>query len=723
MRDLKWLLFVCLAVGLNTVSAQSFVDEEYLQPISIKYPLKGSNEEMELQKILIDRDDNVYALSEEAMYVILDGQLVKDDRYLPLQGMVPKDLTIQSETGNLYYLFDDHYLSNAHAGVPYGDFDSGKFEQIAVSSSGKVLVTGGHEFQLFSEEFATSGREPDAILEVKAHGDDFFIRTEFGISKYEDGRFTPVVSKGGILSWEFGENQLFVSTHEGIFSVSTDNWKETMGAVSRLPVLEVTCMDFSNGKLWAGTEIGAFSTSDFEKFNYFQSGRWLLQDGVIDIAIDSKGNTYALTEGGISEIKYKSMTLGKKAEYFHDKVRKRHLRLGLIGETRLRKRGDLTTAELIDTDNDGLWTCFYLGSEVFKYATTGDPQAKKNALESFESFERLISINQLDGFPSRTFARKGFKVSDHERWRDSPQDGWEWKGHTSSDEFVAYLWVAGILHRHLDLTKEEEERVTIFIDDIMTHIIENDYYFVDVDGEPTLWGRWNPEYLNMYPETVVDRKLGSITLTAGLQLAYELTGKEIYKEEAFRLFEDHGYLDNIKIPYDKIDYTPDVIYQGHNMGMGGWNHSDDEMSFLTYWVLYHYAFNEDLKSIYSDVIDDHFEIEKPERNSLWSLITYGTTGKIDLPSVKWHLREFQMDMIRWNSKNSHRKDLDFLEPNFREQSIKEVLSPAERKTMRYNGNPFDLDGGSNGKRELAGDEYLLPYWMGRYLDVIIPEKN
>jgi hypothetical protein len=29
-----------------------------------------------------------------------------------------------------------------------------------------------------------------------------------------------------------------------------------------------------------------------------------------------------------------------------------------------------------------------------------------------------------------------------------------------------------------------------------------------------------------------------------------------------------------------------------------------------------------------------------------------------------------------------------------------------------------LDGGDGGYSELAGDEYLLPYWMARYLKVI-----
>ncbi len=37
---------------------------------------------------------------------------------------------------------------------------------------------------------------------------------------------------------------------------------------------------------------------------------------------------------------------------------------------------------------------------------------------------------------------------------------------------------------------------------------------------------------------------------------------------------------------------------------------------------------------------------------------------------------------------------------------------------RHNANAFNLDSKEQGTSELAGDEYLLPYWMARYLKVI-----
>ena len=714
------IVFVFISFSMATLTGQTFVDEPYSQLVSEKYEFKSGSSQVG-DKLVVDRDDNVYVLTSQELYILLEGKMVPNRQYRPLQEKTPIDITTQAKTGELYYLYPDHYLSNTHAGKPYGEFESGQFTKIAVNSNGDILLAGDQQFQLIKGEVSTTGRESTPIQEVYAQGEEFYIKTKFGINKYEDGRFEALVRDSKITSWVANSDSLYIGTEFGYYIVDPSNGRKLKPLNESIPVIPPTCMAEGDGRLWMGSDRGSFATHDHERFRYFASKRWLLEDVVLDIATDSQGNAFVLTQSGVSKVKFASMTLDDKASYFYDKIRKRHLRYGLIGEVRLLEPGDITTMEMVDTDNDGLWTSFYLGSEVFRYATTGNPEAKAHALESFEAFERLISINQLEGFPSRTFERKGYKLSDPERWRDSPEEGWEWKGHTSSDEFVAYIWVAGIMHQYLDLNEDEKVRVADFIDQIMMHIIRNDYYFVDVDGKPTLWGRWNPEYINHYPETVTDRKLGSTTITAGLHLAWELTGKEIYRTEWNRLFEEHGYLNNIKIPLSKIQSTPDVIYAGFNMGEGGWNHSDDEMYFLTYWVLYHFAPDE-LKQVYADVISEHWEIEKPERNALWNLITHGTAGDLDLESVRWHLREFPMDMVRWRMENSHRKDLEFLEDNFREQSTKELISPAERAAVRHNSNPFRLDGGRNGLRELAGDEYLLPYWLGRYLEVITPSE-
>jgi hypothetical protein len=150
-----------------------------------------------------------------------------------------------------------------------------------------------------------------------------------------------------------------------------------------------------------------------------------------------------------------------------------------------------------------------------------------------------------------------------------------------------------------------------------------------------------------------------------------------------------------------------------------WNNSDDLMAFVCYWVLYHYAFTDKLRAQYASAIRDHWNYEKIERCPLWNFI-YASTGAkdYDREGALWTLRGFPLDMIDWSVSNSHRRDITPKAPNFRGQELEELLEPYERRITRWNSQPFILDGGNGGATELAGDEFLLPYWMGRYLKLI-----
>jgi hypothetical protein len=243
-------------------------------------------------------------------------------------------------------------------------------------------------------------------------------------------------------------------------------------------------------------------------------------------------------------------------------------------------------------------------------------------------------------------------------------------------------------------------------------------YLIDYDGKPTLWGKWNPDYVNQFPREVGDRRLNSIEIISFLQAAYHFTGKQIYKDKALQLLQKHGYLENIMTPITKLARVPGINLTTE------WNHSDDELAFLSYWNLYKYAFSDDLREKYRQAIKDHWQTERPEKNPLWNFI-YAATGAadgstaltagFDLDESIRTLQEFPLDTIGWAIRNSHRKDLDFLDLNFRQQTTQKVLPGDERPMSKYNNNAFHLDGGDDGRQEYSGDIFLLPYWMGRYL--------
>jgi hypothetical protein len=251
--------------------------------------------------------------------------------------------------------------------------------------------------------------------------------------------------------------------------------------------------------------------------------------------------------------------------------------------------------------------------------------------------------------------------------------------------------------------------------------------FFDYDGKPTMWGKWHPDYVNGHPIVVGDRKLNSSNIVGMLQTAYHFTKKEKFKDAAFYLMNEHGYLENLMRPMSVIGSADEGADEHSKSLSGTWNHSDDEMYFVGYWGLYRYAFNDSLKAMYKDAIVDHWQAERPEKEGAWNIVTALTgTPEFDLDEAAWWLREHPMDLVDWVIMNSHRKDIEFVEPNFREQTTTEVLSPDERPVQRHNGNMFRLDrpGGNGVSEHSAGDIWLLPYWMGRYLGVISePVKN
>ncbi|HEY6977828.1 MAG TPA: hypothetical protein VH396_16125 [Chitinophagaceae bacterium] len=716
----KYFLFkVYLSFTLLLFSQGVLADKDtaFKQPVSIKYKMAEELQNSILKKTVVDYNNVVYVLSDKGLYRVDENKVVKDLRFTPLANQTPIDITVQAGTGYLYYLYKDKWLTNAHAGLPYANVE-GKYSMIAVAPDGDVFLAGDKAACIYkSGKLITLTPPADTLLCITSYRENFYALSEHALYILSGNDFKLLHTGDGLKAMCFINGNIILAASKGFYGINAISGATVLPLQTKLPVENIACVANTGDQLWAGTGKGAYMRTSAGKYHYYASKRWLNEDGVISIASDSKGDVYLLTSTGLNKIEFRTQTLAGKAQYFENKIRQRHIRYGFISEVTFAEPGNTATAQMTDTDNDGLWSAFYTGSMAFKYAITKDSSARRYAWEAFEAYERLLSINGLNGFPSRTFERRGFKQHDPKAWHDSPDSLWEWKGTTSSDEFVGYIFIAAVMDEMIAKTNAEKKRVAGFLDKILMHIINNNYYFIDANGQPTLWGRWNPEYINSFPKTVGDRKLGSVTLIAGLQLGYALTGKSLYKNEALRLMNEHGYLNNILLPYKNIQPTKVVLPQGAELGEE-WNHSDDEMAFLSYWVLYHYAFDKQLQQQYATVIKDHWQAEQPEKNALWNFISLGTSGAFDKPSALWHLREFPMDLINWNITNSHRKDIELLPANFREQFTRELLSPEERPVHRHNTNAFILDGGDGGRTELAGDEYLLPYWMARYIKVL-----
>ena len=76
----------------------------------------------------------------------------------------------------------------------------------------------------------------------------------------------------------------------------------------------------------------------------------------------------------------------------------------------------------------------------------------------------------------------------------------------------------------------------------------------------------------------------------------------------------------------------------------------------------------------------------------------------------------------WPTDNTLRQDI-FIDPTpnrdfqYNVEAL-EVVPANERTQGQWNGDPYDLVGGS-GYREYDGGAWLLPYWMARYHGLIV----
>jgi hypothetical protein len=466
-----------------------------------------------------------------------------------------------------------------------------------------------------------------------------------------------------------------------------------------------------DGVTWIGTSEGAIRLDPGRHTrDYFAGRRWLPDDRVVGIGFE--GNVIWIETGaGFSRIEYKPMTLEDKSRVFVDRVQQRHNRWGLTASSQLRVAGDLSTNQMVSSDNDGLWTAMYVAAESFRYGLTREADARENARRGMQAIMRLEAITGIPGFPARSFIKVGEDVQPKDgEWHDAADKGWRWKGDTSSDEIVGHYFVYPIYH---DLVASEEEKPELrsAIDRITNHILDHGYQLVDVDGQKTRWGWWGPDAIWEDPD---ETGLRALHMLSHLRVAIHLTA-----DPAFRTKYRRAYDDLIKThKYHLLTRNQKIMVPGHI------NHSDDELAFLSYYPLLRYEDDPALLVVYKQSLERSWQIERPERNPLWNFIYAAGTAasEFDRAESIRTLREIPMDLVQWDVRNSHRQDvpMDPMSDRFKRRQALVVLPYDELPMSKWNGNPYNVDGGSAGRSEDDGAYFLLPYWMGRYHKLIEP---
>lgn len=557
------------------------------------------------------------------------------------------------------------------------------------------------------------------IKRIASYSGTLYLLRNQGLGLLDGARFIPnPIDWGSMPSKTHRDflaqgSRLYTATNHGL-AVLRGMALTTLAGEEGLPYEDTTCLTagFDND-IWIGTTSGAVRKSG-DDFHYFGTGQWLPGEHVYDIAVEGK-SVYIATNAGLAIISYEPYTLRKKAAFFERQLDEWGLkRLGFVHK--LFAYGENEWLREI-SDNDGGHTAHYLAAMSFKYAATGDPQAHKEAREAFKAMIWLDDITPKVGFIARSIwsveADKGNRAVRGSgglpaKWYETEDKKWIWKGDTSSDEVNAHYYSVS-LFRDLVANEAEKKRAEQHLANISNHIIDNGWVLRDMDGKPTRWGQWGPEYLHTpYGHEAIG--LNGMEAQSYMVTSYAQTGDEKFKKGLDQLLKWDYHRYTVR---QKLTFPPESIVP--------W---DDELAFRALHPLITYNTDPELESIYLRSLERHYEVMRMQKIPFFNFLYGHLSGNdCEVAESTQSLREWSLDSVGYSYRNSHRTDLHPEDGYVPYMGGSKGLSPRNmisdwgaRTALRY-------DGGGGGRAVTPPVGWLEDYWMGRYYGMIEAPKT
>ena len=714
-----------------------YFDTPFLQEYHEAYMVSKDPAENEIRSIAVDHDSNVWIATASGVFRKDSGKsewepvIMGEDRGPSYSVVINPGGDILLGTWNGLYRYKDKILlKEVGPEPPVSEISCGNDGDYALGPNG-IWHFKVNNWEKQNYRIARSVR--DAMSD---NNRGLWVATDAGLYFCRDGTTNLFQDVSEMISCNVKalafdeEGKIWTGVLGGVSVRDTLNLIRNLTPEDGIPSSNINCIAKSpDSVMWIGTDVGIVRFTSDGSHSIRFSKRWLTDNQVNDIAFDAEGNAWVATANGVSAIKRRSMTLEEKEKEFYYKTMKRHIREPwTVGILRLEVPGDTATWRNSDDDNDGEFTGNYLAMESFRYAVTGDPDARLKARKAFEFLKFLQEVTGTEGFfarsvvpvawkkvndPNRTYDRRQLAeelVNDprykpvEQRWRKSKDGKWLWKGDTSSDEMDGHM-MSYFFYYELAAGAEEKIMIRNHVRKIMDCLIKNGYNLIDIDGTHTRWAVWSPEQLNHDPDWSSEKALNSMELLAYLKLAEHITGDDKYQREYTRLIEEEGYLDN--------------AMQLNSKNPAWQVYFDRTMEGYLIPILLKYEDNPEYRKSYEMLADEWMENQNAGENLVNNFTYAFATGKkMNIPQSIDFLKDTPLDLVDWSIDHKIREDVHIVrEPILEEVQIAELPTASERATVRWDRNPWAATEG-NPQQVREPVFWLWPYWMARYLGVI-----
>jgi len=341
--------------------------------------------------------------------------------------------------------------------------------------------------------------------------------------------------------------------------------------------------------------------------------------------------------------------------------------------------------------DSAVWTGHYLAAEAFRYKVTGSQDAMNNINNTIGAIYDLINVtggNVLARCALPANSPYAASISNQESGNGIYNGSvygapWIWVGNTSRDQYIGVFFGLTVTY---DMVSDQTVRnwCSYLITRLLQNLLDNAWTIVLPDGS--------------VPTTFLIRPDQQLSL---LLMGQHVNGGAFGHKYSV---ESNALSPTVPVPigvdcadqtssYFKFNLDYLTMYTLKTMGSG----------YSSFW--YGLAYDE-LRATTSDHQNAHFNIIDRAISGPNANRDAQTQALLDA----WLLRP-RLDVYR---------DFSSQFPSCSGNEACQPLPVEDRVTTDFlwQRDPFALSGGGAGDIETAGIDYILPYWMGRYLGVI-----